>query len=221
MDFYPIWLSLRVASLATLMVFAGGLTLIGFASGMRLPARNFIRMIATLPLVLPPTVLGYYLLVLVGRQSSFGRAFRSAFGFDLVFTWQAAVIAAAVSAFPLFFMTAMPVFENIDESLINAARTLGKSELQVFWRVKIPLAWRGLLAGISLAFSRAIGDFGVTLMLAGSIPGQTQTAPLAVYDHVLAGNRSGANSLAAVTTIFGVGLLFVATLVVQRRLIRS
>jgi len=217
----PIFLSLKVASIATLATAAGGLTLIGLTARLPEGRRNALRATATLPLVLPPTVLGYYLLVLLGRESALGGAFKSIFGFDLIFTWQAAVVAASIASFPLFFMTALPAFEAIDRSMIDAARTLGRSDWQIFWSIKIPLAWRGILSGVSLAFSRALGDFGVTLMIAGNIPGRTQTAPLAVYDYLLSGNHVGANQLALITTALGITLLFIGTWVVQRRLMRE
>ncbi len=218
MNLGPITLSLKVASLATLASVAGGLALIGLAARLRPGQRNIFRVAATLPLVLPPTVLGYYLLVLLSRGSALGRLFKSLFGFDLVFTWQAAVVAAAVASFPLFFMTAMPAFEAIDESIINAARTLGKSDWQIYWRIKLPLAWRGILSGVSLAFSRALGDFGATLMIAGNIPGRTQTAPLAIYDYVVSGNRTAANQLVIITTVIGIALLSTGTWAVHRKL---
>jgi molybdate transport system permease protein len=218
MDLSPVWLSFRVATLATTIVLVLGLTLIGLATRLKLRFRNLLRMGATLPLVLPPTVLGYYLLVLVGRESRLGDLYRSIFGVDLVFTWQAAVLAAAVASFPLFFMTAMPAFENIDRSILDAARTLGKSEAQIFWLIKLPLAWRGVLGGATLAFSRAIGDFGATLMVAGSIPGKTQTAPLAIYDLVISGDRTGANTLVLITTLIGVLMVFIGTWLFHRRM---
>src|SRR3990170_1520306 len=133
MNLAPIWLSFKVAFIAAVMVLGLGLAAVGTADRLPVRWRNLVRMAATLPLVLPPTVLGYYLLVLIGRTSPLGQFWQRLFGFDLVFTWQAAVLAAAVASFPLFFMTAMPAFEGIDESLINAARTLGKSEWQIFW----------------------------------------------------------------------------------------
>lgn len=221
MDTAPLLLSFKVATIATLFVVVGGLAIVGLATQMKTGARYFIRMAASVPLVLPPTVLGYYLLVLVSRESPVGKAFSNIFGFDLVFTWQGAVLAAAVASFPLFFMSALPAFEEIDRSIIDAARTLGKSEARIFWSIKLPLAWRGILSGASLAYARAIGDFGVTLMVAGSIPGKTQTASLAIYDHVITGDRAAANELAAVTTALGLALLFAGTWAAHRRLSRA
>ena len=221
MDLAPLLLSFKVASLATLLVVVVGLAVAGLATRLSVRSRYVVRLGATMPLVLPPTVLGYYLLVMVGRDSALGTAWRSVFGFDLVFTWQAAVMAAAVASFPLFFMSALPALEDIDRSIINAARTLGKTESQIFLQIKLPLAWRSILSGASLAFARAMGDFGVTLMVAGNIPGQTRTAPLAIYDYVVVGDRVAANQLAAVTTAFGLALLFAGTWLAHRRLRRT
>ena len=156
--------------------------------------------LCTLPLVLPPTVLGYYLIVLIGRQGWLGRWLQETWGISLIFTWQGAVLAAAVVSLPLVFKSARAAFEEVDPDLENAARTLGLSETAVFFRVSLPLAWRGILAGAMLAFARAMGEFGATLMVAGNLPGKTQTLSLAVYDAVQAGNdavatRTGASHL--------------------------
>ncbi len=214
---FPLWLSFKVAFIASAIVLTVGLSLIGVATRLGSRSRDVLRVITSIPLVLSPTVVGYYLFVVMSRGSGPGALFRNLFGFDLVFTWQAAVLASVIASFPLFFMTALPAFESIDKSIINAARTLGKSEIQIFWLIKLPLAWRGILSGISLAFARALGEFGITLMIAGNIPGKTQTAPLAIYDFVITGNRAGANSLALITTVFGISLLLVGLWLVQRR----
>ncbi len=214
---FPLWLSFKVAFIASAIVLTVGLSLIGLATRLGSRSRDILRVITSIPLVLPPTVVGYYLLVVISRDSAPGALFRNLFGFDLVFTWQAAVVASVIASFPLFFMTALPAFESIDKSIINAARTLGKSETQIFWLIKLPLAWRGILSGISLAFARALGEFGITLMIAGNIPGKTQTAPLAIYDFVVTGNRAAANNLALITTVFGIGLLLIGLWLVQRR----
>ena len=147
------------------------------------------------PLVLPPTVLGYYLLVLIGTRGPIGRLL-GGFGIELAFTWRAAVLAACVGSLPLLIRAAQAGFESVDERLEQAARTLGRSELSVFWSVSMPLAWRSIVAGIVLAFCRAFGDFGITLMVAGNIPGRTQTLPLAIYDLVQANAMREANLLA-------------------------
>jgi molybdate transport system permease protein len=152
-------------------------------------------------MVMPPTVLGYYLLVVIGTQGPIGRWLLAEFGIRLIFTWQAAVIAAAIVAFPLVFKAARAAFENVEPQLEDAARSLGLGELAVFLRVSLPLAWRGILAGLLLSFARAMGEFGATLMVAGSIAGKTQTLSIAVYEAVQAGQDDSANFLVAVTSL--------------------
>src|SRR5574343_573542 len=163
-----------------------------------------------LPLMVPPTVLGYYLLVLVGRQGWLGAWLFETFGIRLIFTWQGAVIAAALVAFPLVLKAARSAFEQVDPQLEQAARVLGLGEWAVFCRVSLPLAWRGILAGLLLAFARALGEFGATLMVAGSIVGQTQTLSIAVYEAVQAGQDDTANFLVAVTSLSCVAVLLAA-----------
>src|SRR5207248_3276883 len=156
----------------------------------------------TLPLVLPPTVLGYYLLVLLGRSSPIGHLYEWVFGHPLVFSWQAAVVAALVHSTPLLVKSARAAFESVDRSYERAARTLGASEMRLFWRVTLPLTRRSIFAASALAFARALGDFGVTLMIAGNIPGRTQTVAIAIYDAVETGNGALARTLViAISTI--------------------
>jgi molybdate transport system permease protein len=189
LDWSPFFLSLRVAVGATLLSALIGLP-IGYAlARRRVPGRAVWEGVVLLPLVLPPTVLGYYLLVLLGRRSPLGQAIRSLTGLSLVFTWQGAVLAACIVSMPLLIRTVQAAFSEVDDDLIAAARTMGASEAQAFWHVLLPLARRGLVAGIGLAFARALGDFGTTLMVAGDIPGATRTMPLAVYDAVTAGDE--------------------------------
>src|SRR5690625_2699846 len=161
-------------------------------------------------MVLPPTVLGYYLLVLIGRRGWLGTWLHDTFGITLIFTWQGAVIAASVVVFPLIFKPARAAFENIDPQLEQAARVLGLGRMQIFLRVTLPLAWRGILAGLLLAFARALGEFGATLMIAGNIPGQTQTLSLAVYDAVQAGQDDLANLLVLITSLVCITILVLA-----------
>lgn len=203
----PLLLTLKVAALATLAaLLAGGL--IGYLLARhRFWGRDVLDAICTLPMVMPPTVLGYYLIVLIGRRGWIGEWLDRAFGITLMFTWQGAVIASAIVAFPLVFKSARAAFEGVDAHLENAARTLGVSEFNVFVRVTLPLAWRGILAGAMLAFARAMGEFGATLMVAGNIPGKTQTLSLAVYDAVQAGNDDLANFLVIVTSVVCVLIL--------------
>lgn len=197
----PLLLTLKVASLATLFSFLTGVALAKFMAQSRFPGKEWLDAILTLPLVLPPTVLGYYLIVLLGRKGWLGQFLWESFGISLMFTWQGAVIASAVVSFPLIFKSARASFEAVDHNLEKAARTLGSSEIGVFLRVSLPLAWRGMLAGAMLAFARATGEFGATLMIAGNLPGKTQTLSLAVYNAVQAGNDNLATTLVLITSI--------------------
>ena len=192
------WLSLKVAGWATLLTSLLGIG-VGYAlARLRFPGRNLLDTLLTLPMVLPPTVLGYYLLVLLGRKGWLGRWLQTTWDIQLVFTWQGAVIAATIVAFPLVFKPARAAFEGVDAQLEMAARVLGLSEWAVFCRVTLPLAWRGIVAGILLGFARALGEFGATLMVAGSIPGKTQTLSVAVYEAVQAGQDDVAGTLVLV-----------------------
>ena len=216
----PLWLSLKVAGLATVLA-----TLLGTAVGWglargRFPGRNLLDTLLTLPMVLPPTVLGYYLLVMLGRHSTLG-AWLDQLGIRLIFSWQGAVVAATVVAFPLVFKPARAAFEAVDGQLEQAAQVLGISRLAVFFRITLPLAWRGILAGILLAFARALGEFGATLMVAGSIPGQTQTLSIAVYEAVQAGQDDAANLLVAVISAVCISVLLVAGWLAPGRLGRQ
>lgn len=190
-----LWLSLKVAGLATLLNIVLG-TAAGFAlARWRFAGRDVLDTVLTLPMVMPPTVLGYYLLVLLGRNGPIGGWLQNTFGINLIFTWQGAVIAAMVVTFPLVFKPARAAFEGVSPQLEQAARVLGLCERSVFFRVSLPLAWRGILAGLLLAFARALGEFGATLMVAGSLPGKTQTLSIAVYEAVQAGEDALANQL--------------------------
>jgi molybdate transport system permease protein len=213
-DLGPFWLSLRVASVATLLIVAVGLPISLTLARVRFLGKGLVGGILVLPLVLPPTVLGYYLLQLLGRRSPLGHWLEQTLGVTLVFHWSGAVVASAVAAFPLFLLPARGAFEAIDPALEDVARLLGRGELSVFVAVTLPLAWRGLAAGIVLAFARALGDFGATLMVAGNIPGLTQTAALAIYDAVQVNDSSRAGWL----TLWISALSIVAILVVQRTL---
>jgi molybdate transport system permease protein len=206
-DLFPLALSLRVATVATLLNLVVGLPLALFLARARFRGRDVLSAAVLLPLVLPPTVLGYYLLVVLGRQGPVGRLLEGSVGFTLVFTWQAAVVASAVVSMPLLVRAAQAAFESIDPKLEDAARTLGRSELNLFLTVTVPLAWRGVLAGTVLAFARALGEFGATLMVAGNIPGRTQTLPIAIYDAVQAGNMGMANALVLLITVASIAAL--------------
>lgn len=205
----PLLLSLKVAGWATLLNAVLGVAAAYGISRWRSGARDLVDAILTLPLVLPPTVLGYYLLVLVGRRGVFG-AWLESIGITLVFTWQGAVLASTVVAFPLVLKSARAAFEGVDHQLENAARVLGVSEAGIFFRVTLPLALRGIVAGVLLAFARALGEFGATLMIAGNLPGRTQTLSVAIYEAVQAGDDNTANLLVLVTSVTCVVLLVAA-----------
>lgn len=191
----PLLLTLKVAALATVLATIAGVLCARLLGRTRSIVRDVSESLLTLPLVLPPTVLGYYLLVLLGRNGVIGAWLLEHFGITLIFTWQGAVIAATIAAFPLILRSARAAFADVDLPLEQAARTLGLRESSVFFRVTLPLAWRGVLAGALLAFARAMGEFGATLMVAGSLPGRTQTLALAIYDAVAAGDDARAATL--------------------------
>lgn len=197
----PLALTLKVAAWATLAALLTGGLMGCVLARYSFRGREVLDALCTLPMVMPPTVLGYYLIVLVGRRGWIGEWLWENFGISLMFTWQGAVVAATVVAFPLVFKSARAAFEGVDRQLENAARTLGASEARVLLRITLPLAWRGILAGAMLAFARAMGEFGATLMIAGNIPGRTQTLSLAVYDAVQAGQDDLANFLVIVTSV--------------------
>ena len=187
-DMAPLWLSLQVAGVATLLMFPLGiLAAWWFAQGRPFVGKALIETLLMLPLVLPPTVVGYYLLLLFGRGTLIGQWINDSVGLRLLFTWQGAAVAASIMALPLFVRTATAAFASVEREMLEAGRTLGASEPGLLWHIIIPMSYRGLLAGLALAFARALGEFGATLMLAGSIPGRTQTLPLALYAAVQAG----------------------------------
>lgn len=199
-DLIPLLLTLKVAALATLVSGVAGVALAYLMCRRRFPGAGAVDALLTLPLVLPPTVLGYYLIVLLGRKGMAGRWLMDTFGVSLIFSWQGAVVASAVVAFPLVFRSARAALSGVDENLEDAARVLGETEGSVFIRVSLPLAWRGILAGAMLTFARAMGEFGATLMVAGNIPGRTQTLSMAVYEAVQAGNYGAGNALVLITS---------------------
>jgi len=205
----PLLLSLKVAGWATAINFVLGVATAYALSRWRSPLRDLIDSILTLPLVLPPTVLGYYLLVLLGKRGLIG-SWLSALGIELVFTWQGAVIASTIVAFPLVLKASRSAFEQVDMQLENAARVLGVSEAGVFFRISLPLATRGITAGVLLAFARALGEFGATLMIAGNLPGRTQTLSVAIYEAVQAGDDNTATLMVVITSITCVALLLIA-----------
>ncbi len=203
-------LSLKVAGWATALNLVLGVAA-GFAlARWRFPGRELVDAVLTLPMVLPPTVLGYYLLVVIGKRGWLGSWLWNTFGIHLIFTWQGAVVAATIVAFPLVMKSARAAFEGVDPQLERAARVLGLNEWALFFRVTLPMAWRGVLAGVLLAFARALGEFGATLMVAGSIPGKTQTLSVAVYEAVQAGQDDTANLLVLIVSVTCVVVLLAA-----------
>jgi len=208
MDIFPLYLTLKVSVAATFFSVIIGLGLAWLMARRGFWGKGVLDALIMQPLVIPPTVLGYYLLVLLGRSSPFGRFLEDTLGITLVFTWKGAVIAAFVASLPLFVRPARAAIEGVDRNLENAARLLGKTEWEILKTITIPLAWRGIAAGSVMAFARATGEFGATLMVAGNIPGLTQTLPIAIYDAVQMGNTKMANILVGIITLFSFSVLY-------------
>ena len=213
-------LTLKVATWATAINLV-----LGVAVGWLLARRSFfgrelLDAVLTLPFVLPPTVLGYYLLVVIGKRGWLGGWLYQTFGINLIFTWQGAVIAATIVSFPLVLKSARAAFEGVDPQLEKAARVLGLGEPALFFRVTLPMAWPGILAGTLLVFARSLGEFGATLMVAGSIPGRTQTLSVAVYEAVQAGQDSVANTLVVIISLTCIVVLLVAGRLAPFRVVR-
>lgn len=210
MDLFPLFLTVKVSFTATVVTVAVGLALSLLLARKDFFGKTLLDVVLMQPLVIPPTVLGYYLLSLFGRGSPLGSFLEDYLGVEVVFTWKGAVVAAFVSSLPLFIKPVRAALEGVGPDLEDAARTLGKTELQVLRTVTLPLAWRGIAAGTVMAFARATGEFGATLMVAGNIPGLTQTLPIAIYDSVQAGDYYAANVLVAVITVFSLTVLYAA-----------
>ncbi len=204
---FSLFLTLRVAGMATVFALIFGVGLAQIVARYRFPGREVLDAVCTLPLVMPPTVLGYYLLVLIGRRGVLGAWLNEHLGITLMFTWQGAVVAASVVAFPMVYKAARAALEEVKEDFEHAGRTLGLGEAEIFFRISLPLAFRGILAGTMLAFARAMGEFGATLMVAGNLPGRTQTMSLAVYSAVQEGNDGLANLLVGVISVVCVVVL--------------
>ncbi len=216
-DWFPLWLSLRVSAIATVLAVVFGVALAYLLAKWQSRWTSVVEAVFTLPIVLPPTVLGYYLLTLLGTRSTLGRTWESLFGAPLVFTQSGAVVAATVSALPFVIRAARAAISNVDPRVEQAARVVGMSEWKVARVVTLPLAARGIGAGIALGFARALGDFGATVMVAGNIPGQTQTLPVAVYDAVQAGDEATARTGSLVLGGIAVVVLIFVTQVFARR----
>lgn len=210
-------LTLKVAAIATLAASVAGLGLAWFICRTRMPGKGLVDAMCALPLVLPPTVIGYCLILLIGRKGLIGE-WLADMGITLIFSWQGAVVAATVVIFPLTYRASKAALESVDHTLEDAARTLGATEWEVFYKVSLPLAWRSILAGISLAFARGMGEFGATLMIAGNLPGKTQTLSLAIYSSFQAMDDGKALALVLLTSALCVTLLLIAEGLTGRRL---
>ena len=216
MDLYPLALSFEVAVAALVVAAVLGILIAALLANLRFPGRDLIDILLTAPMVLPPTVLGYYLLVAIGHRSAIGSAFRALTGSDIVFTRTGLVVAATVGGLPIVVKSGRAALEGVDATLIQAARTLGAGPVRAFLTVQLPLAMRGIVAALMLAFARSLGDFGVTLMLAGNIPGKTQTASLAIYDFLGAHRNAEAAVMAAVLAAVAIALLYGANKLTSR-----
>jgi molybdate transport system permease protein len=204
----PLVISLHVAAVATVVAGVLGLGLATLLASRRCPGRQLLDVIVTAPMVLPPTVLGYYVLVAVGRRSVIGGAFEDLFGSSLVFTRTGAVLAATLGALPLVVKSARTALESVDPTLVRAAHTLGAGWLRAYLTVRLPIAMPGIVAGLMLGFARSLGDFGLTLMVAGDIPGRTQTASLAIFDALQANQAARAQGLIVVLSATAMGILY-------------
>lgn len=180
MDFSPLWISIKTAAFSTIITFFLGIIISYWMANFHGKSKGIIDGLFTLPLILPPTVVGFFLLIICGKNGPIGKLLEL-FNTSLIFSWSATVIAAIVVSFPMMYRTTRAAFEQIDDNILSAARTLGLSEFKIFYKIAIPLAMPGIIGGLVLSFSRAIGEFGATLMIAGNIPGKTQTMPLAIF----------------------------------------
>lgn len=215
-DWMPLWLTLKVASIATIIALIFGTGMGYFLARHHFWGKEILDAFLTLPMVLPPTVLGYYILTLFGKKGIVGHWLLEQFAYTIIFNWHGAVLASAIVSYPLVFKSARAAFENVNQEFEHVAYTLGHDRLSTFIRVTLPLAWRGILAGTMLAFARAMGEFGATLMIAGNIPRRTQTLSLAVYDTVQSGNDPLADILVLMTS-----LVCIVVLVIASRLLKS
>jgi len=207
-NFFPLILSFKVSGISTAIAFFAGVPIAYYLSMKKNRIGSLIDSLLNLPIILPPTVLGYYLLVLLGRHSIIGKFLEKNFDIMIVFTPIGAVIAATVVSIPYLIKAVKVSFQEIDEDYLNAARVIGKTEIEIFFTITMPIAWRGIFSGISMAFARALGDFGTTLMIAGSIPEETLTMPVAIYNALQAGDEKTANILVLIMTVIAVTTLF-------------
>lgn len=207
---FPFMLSFKVAIVSTLMVVISGVLIAYFLARRHFAGKEILDVLLTLPMVLPPTVTGYYLIILFGRNGFIGSYIYELTGWSLMFTWQAAVIASYVVSLPLMIKSARAAMEGVDENLVNASFTLGISEVETAWRIILPLAKKGIMAGAVLSFARGIGEFGATLMLAGNIPGKTNTMPLSIYSLANSGEWEKGHIMVFFLTVFSALILYFA-----------
>lgn len=215
--FEPIFLSIRVALLATVIAFFLGVFFAYLLTKRKVPGKNIWETILILPMILPPSIVGYLLLKVFGKRGPIGAFLLDTFGIQIVFTWIACVIAATVVALPLMYQNAKGAFQSVDPSYELAAKTLGSSPFKVFRTVTFPLSGPGIVSGIVLTFARALGEFGATLMLAGNIPGKTQTIPTAIYYAVVVGKDEKASMLVLIMVLFSFALVFGLNMWLKRR----
>jgi molybdate transport system permease protein len=216
MSWAPLWLSFKVATVATLLTLVLGIAIALLLHWRRMPARHFFDALMSAPLVLPPTVLGYYLLVVVGNNSAIGETWEKLFGRTIIFNFEGAVLAASIGSFPFVVRSVRIGLESIDPNLISAARTLGASPLRTLFTIVLPLAAPGIIAGAMLGFARALGDYGATLMVAGTRIDGTSTASIYIMDQMLASKDENVLVMAAATTAFGVAMLYFANRLTRR-----
>lgn len=217
MDLFPLYLTIKVSIIATSFVAVVGTAIAYLMARRDFPCKNFLDTLILLPLVLPPTVTGYYLIVLFGKTGMIGKYIYSFTGWSIAFTWQAAVLASVIVSMPFMIKTARAAIESVDIELENVAFTLGKSEWKTLQLVTLPISKKGILAGIVLSFARATGEFGATLMIAGNIPGKTNTMPIAIYDAVSAGEFGTANQLVLILTFVSILILYLTNRLIQGR----
>jgi molybdate transport system permease protein len=215
-DYAPLLLSLEVATVATLNAAVTGVAMAALLTRARLPGKNLLDALVTAPLVLPPTVLGYYMLVALGRRSVIGHAYEHLTGSTIVFTRTGAICAATVGASPLVVKFGRAALEAVNPSFVRAARTLGATPTRAFFTVHLPLASRGVIAAVMLAFARSLGDFGVTLMVAGDIPGETQTASLSIYDAIQARRETEATGMVLILSAVAIAILYLVNRLTAR-----
>jgi molybdate transport system permease protein len=211
LDFRPLILSFEFSGAAIVLAGVIGTALAALLAFKRFPGRDVVDVIVTAPMVMPPTVLGYYVLVALGRRSPIGQAWEAITGSSIVFTGTGATIAATIVALPLVAKSARAALEGVDATLVSAARTLGASPVRAFFTIQLPLAAPGIVAGLVLGFARSLGEFGVTLMVAGNLPGETQTASLAIYDAIQAGRDHDALALVLILSALAIVALYGVT----------